>query len=596
MRSNWLALLSVDLLIKALVLVVAAPLTALAWRLYLVWTGQPLLTDAEIAGFFLHPLGWVALLLLGGVGVATVGIGLGAMVRVVASPEGGGMAGGIAAVVAAVMHGSTLFRVSAAVIGALVVTAAPFLIGGLVAFQSLLTAYDINYYLAEKPPAFYAAAAIIGGLLLGMMLVWLWLALRWSMSLPLIMLDAAGPLESLRRSAAMTRDRQWWLLRWGGVWLLTIWIVSSVLTAITVFVTRVVLDAAGDSLWSVVLLSGTAMGIWFIGQLLIALVISMSLAVCLLRTYRALGGTGQVVQEPREAAATRWFTLRPRRVAWWAVGAALVAGVTGLWAVQSVNLEDRVTITAHRGASLAATENTMAAFELAIEAGADFIELDVQETRDGVVAVVHDQDLLRFGGPATKVWDSTLEQLQAVNLTGDGIAANRVNSVPALSDVLESARDRIRVNIELKYYGHDIELEQRVIDLVERHQMVDQIVIMSLHAPAVQKVRELRPDWTVGLLAAKTFGDLSTADVDFFAVHHGLATRTFIRRAHTRGQEVHAWTVNDPVLMSSLISRGVDVLITDDPAAARQVLEERKALGFAQRVILDLTARLGLNR
>ncbi|MEM9417798.1 MAG: glycerophosphodiester phosphodiesterase family protein [Planctomycetota bacterium] len=596
LKANWMALVCADLLVKALVVVVVAPLTALAWRLYLVWTGKPLLTDAEIAGFFAHPLGWVALLVLGGAGVATLAIGLGAMVRVVAAPLSGGLTGGVAAVVAAVARWSTLFRVSAVIIGVLAAIAVPFLAGGYAAYRVLLTEYDINYYLADKPPEFYLTAGIVGVLLTVLGVIWLWLGLRWVLVLPLVMLEDVGPIDSLRRSAAMTRAKQWWLLRWGVVWLITIWIVSTCLSGVTYFLTRLILDKSSDALWVITLVAGGAMIVWAIGQLLVALVISMSLAIAWMRAYRELGGTGEVKTKPGEEATTGWLG---SRLKWMVVGltaATLVALLVGAWAVQSVSLEDRVTITAHRGASLAAPENTMQAFELAIDAGADFIELDVQETKDGRVAVVHDQDLVRFGGPATKIWDATLAELQSVDFSGEEGSPKPETSVPELGEVLETVRGRVKVNIELKYYGHDVKLEQRVIDLVEELAMADQVVVMSLKAPAVEKVRALRPEWTVGLLAAKTLGDLDAMDIDFLAVHHGLATRPFIRRSHDRGQEVHAWTVNDPVLMSSLISRGVDVLITDDPATARRVLEERSELSLTERVILDLTVRLGLNQ
>ena len=88
-------------------------------------------------------------------------------------------------------------------------------------------------------------------------------------------------------------------------------------------------------------------------------------------------------------------------------------------------------------------------------------------------------------------------------------------------------------------------------------------------------MRSIRPEWKAGLLMSVAAGDLNKLPVDFLAVNAGFANRQIIRRAHTHGKEILVWTVNDAPTMSALISRGVDGLITDEPALARSVLEER---------------------
>ncbi len=222
--------------------------------------------------------------------------------------------------------------------------------------------------------------------------------------------------------------------------------------------------------------------------------------------------------------------------------------------LQRLSLEDDVEITAHRGGARVAPENTPAGFRQAIQAQADWIEIDVQESSDGVVMVAHDSDLMKVARQPLK----------------------------------------IGVNIQLKYYGHDQDLEQRTIALVEKYDMQEQVVFMSLEATGIAKVKRLRPTWTCGLLTAVSADDLTRAKADFLAVNRSLATRQFINSAHLRSKSVAAWTVNDAQTMSVRYSRGVDNLTTDYRALARQVLQERGQWSPLERLSLELADYLGL--
>ncbi len=219
------------------------------------------------------------------------------------------------------------------------------------------------------------------------------------------------------------------------------------------------------------------------------------------------------------------------------------------------------------------------------------MEIDVQETADGEVVLMHDSDFKKIAGNAVKIWEVTAEELGDLDI-GSWFGPEFANErVPTLDRVLDECKGRIRVNIELKHYGRGQALEERVIDLVERKGMVDRIVIMSLQHSSVDKVRTLRPGWKVGLLTAVAFGNLRRTDADFLAVPFRVATRSFIRSAHRAGKEVHVWTVNDTVTMSTMMSRGVDNLITDRPALARSVLDQRAEMNSVERLLVEL-ARL----
>ena len=146
-------------------------------------------------------------------------------------------------------------------------------------------------------------------------------------------------------------------------------------------------------------------------------------------------------------------------------------------------------------------------------------------------------------------------------------------------------RDR-GASISMKYYGHNDRLEEKVAEIVERFKIEEDIVLMSLDSKIASSMKTLRPDWQVGLLTAKAVGDLTKSPADFLAVHIGIATTPFVRRAHAAGKKVYVWTVNDKLNMSRMMSRGVDGIITDFPSLAKSVIEERAELSSAERLML----------
>jgi glycerophosphoryl diester phosphodiesterase len=263
-------------------------------------------------------------------------------------------------------------------------------------------------------------------------------------------------------------------------------------------------------------------------------------------------------------------------------------------ALQTARLDDAVQVAAHRGASKAAPENSLSAVKEAIAQGADWVEIDVQETADGEVVVIHDSDFMKLAGVPTKIWDATMADLQAIDI-GSRFSPAFVNErVPTLASVLDACRERIHVLIELKYYGHDQHLEEKVVRLVEERGMASQVAFMSLELDQVRKMKSLRPDWRVGLLLSVSAGRLQASGADFLAVNAAFANRRFVRSVHREGKKVYAWTVDDPATMSAMIGRGVDGIITNTPAVARKVLADRAGLSPAVRLLLELADVLGV--
>ena len=331
--------------------------------------------------------------------------------------------------------------------------------------------------------------------------------------------------------------------------------------------------------------------------LTVNLLSTTTFAVIVFRLYRQCGGAGMTSERltslTEEKLAGPAFQMTRKRLLIASIVGVLIAIGIGVAALRSVRLDDDVQIMAHRGSSMAAPENTMAAIRRAIAEGADWVEIDVQETADGEVIVFHDSDFMKTAGRNLKIWDATMDDLHEIDIGSWFDPQFTDERVPTLGEVLDACRGKIGVNIELKYYGHDDQLEQRVVDIVESRDMADQVMVMSLKMAAVKKMKALRPDWKVGLLMSVSAGSVQNIEADFLAVNASFATARLIRRAHDSEKEVYVWTVNDGPTMSTMISRGVDGLLTDKPALARTVLEQRAQMSAPERLLLEVASELG---
>ena len=157
---------------------------------------------------------------------------------------------------------------------------------------------------------------------------------------------------------------------------------------------------------------------------------------------------------------------------------------------------ERCLVIAHRGASAAAPENTLAAFRLAADLGADGVELDVRRTVDGQLVVIHDASVDRTTGGTGRVGALTLDQLRRFDAGRKFGPPFRGERIPLLSQVFEVLGGRLLVDVEVKAAG----VEAAVLDLIRKTQMVDSVLISSFDAQVVAHVRDLAPEMPAGLL------------------------------------------------------------------------------------------------
>ncbi|HCS53571.1 glycerophosphodiester phosphodiesterase [Rubinisphaera sp.] len=590
LKPFWRKLIVADVAFKIILLIVLTPLVSLMFRFFVELSGRTVLADTDIAIFLIHPTGWFALIIVGSALICTFAMEQAVLMTLSLSTFHGLQLRVTESLRIVLYKASGIYRITARMIFRLLGIIIPFLVLGLLIFWYFLTDHDINYYLTEKPQQFWYAIYGIAPLLMVMFGLVLRSLVNWSFAYQLHLFEHVPAEDCLRMSQQRTLGHRMKIAKGIILWAIANFLISTLLMTAAITLGTLIVPESVESIMWLAFTLGVVLAVWNVANFLVNLIANISFAVLLSLLYDSCGGSDSFSFPETSGDRFSW-TIRwnRRRIAAAFLIGSLVAITIGATALHTVQLDDHVEITAHRGGAFKAPENTLAAIRQGIADKADWIEIDVQESKDGVVLVAHDKDLMKVARSPLKIWQGTAAELQAIDIGSYYNADYASERVPTLDDVLKLCKGKVRVNIELKYYGHTQNLEQKVVDLVEANGMEDNIVIMSLKIAGIKKIQQLRPNWTVGLLTAVAAGDLTRSKVDFLAVSTKLAKRGFIQSAHQKGKAVHAWTVNDPVTMSTMVSRGVDNIITDDPEMAREVLEDRAEMSPVERVLIEFS-------
>jgi glycerophosphoryl diester phosphodiesterase len=598
-RRTWWQLLLTDLAARALGVIVLTPVVGLLLKLFLARVDDGVLADADIAKFLLHPLGLTAALLVGGISLGILFAEQGALMVIGQGALEERRVTWLGAVRYVARYARQLVLLAGRFLGKFGLLALPFLaaVGGL--YLLFLREHDINFYLATRPPEFRTALALAALILVALAVIVLRVVASAIVAIPVVLFEGRRGWDAMASSDALVAERRGRVAFLIAQWLLGLALVGWVVSMIVGLGAGVLVPDLGASLWLYALGLSAALLLMGAAQLLVAILGTAFFPLLVVRFYREIGGTGRLdptVVESGELGERAAISLPGK---WWLVAGGLalllILGAADL-GLRELGTEQVAEVIAHRGASVAAPENTMAAFELAIDQGADWIELDVQEDADGRVIVAHDSDFMKVSGDPLKIWDATASDLVDLDIGSWFDPAFADQRVVTLGEVLEAVGGQAGVVVELKYYGHDQRLEERVVEVVEAAGRQGDVMLMSLKLEGLKTAAALRPGWTRGLLNTVSVGDLTQLDVDFLALNAAAASGATIRRAHERGLRVFVWTINDPVQMSVMLSRGADGLITDEPAIARRVLELRETLGPSGRLLLRIAGEVGLLR
>jgi glycerophosphoryl diester phosphodiesterase len=237
----------------------------------------------------------------------------------------------------------------------------------------------------------------------------------------------------------------------------------------------------------------------------------------------------------------------------------------------AIRREKGTLVFAHRGASGYAPMNTLPAFTLAADQGADGAELDVWLSKDGVPVVIHDMDVDATTDGHGRVADFTLAELRVLDSgrwKGEEFANTKI---PTLGEVFESVGSRLLINVEIKSEEGMIEGVERVVaDTIADHRMIDRVIVSSFDPRVLVRFRELMPQVAIGFLEypgtpPEAYDLAATLKCEAQHPHYSQVDAAFVARARERAAWVNTWTINEVAEAKRLQSLDVDVIMTDFP-------------------------------
>jgi glycerophosphoryl diester phosphodiesterase len=237
----------------------------------------------------------------------------------------------------------------------------------------------------------------------------------------------------------------------------------------------------------------------------------------------------------------------------------------------------RPLIIGHRGAAGEAPENTLASFGLALEQGAEGIELDVHLSRDGRIVVCHDPSIDRTTNGKGMIFRMTAEEIRQYDAGAWFSEAYRGEKIPLLDEVFDLVPANIMINVEVKhsYEGH---METALLEFLRRRNRLDNVVISSFDHKCMQRIKRAEPAVKVGLLYAANLSNhtryAKSLGVEVYSLHphYQLLDRDDVAEAVEEGLHVYPYTVNPEEDYRKMIEFGVTGIITDDPARLAALL------------------------
>ena len=221
----------------------------------------------------------------------------------------------------------------------------------------------------------------------------------------------------------------------------------------------------------------------------------------------------------------------------------------------------------------------MAAFEIALKMGADYIEVDVHLSKDGIPVVIHDSSLERTTDGKGKVKDKTLEELKKLDAGSWFSEEFKEERIPTLEEVLNFSSGRIGVVIEIKS-GSDLSdgIEEKIVKLIREKDMAEEVIVISFNYDRLKKINDIDSDIDTGFLYGGEVPDLFEkaleGGIDYISPAWQGADESLIKEAHSNNLKVSLWTINDPEVMKQFINLKADAITTDRPDLLIKELKE----------------------
>ncbi len=278
--------------------------------------------------------------------------------------------------------------------------------------------------------------------------------------------------------------------------------------------------------------------------------ISLHLLTLMFYQYTKTNEYMSIKDKSKESLLDKVFKKKKTAIAFSFIVVVIMSIVLALNSAVITDYNPNMVVVAHRGGS--ENENTLIAIQRAIDKKVNYVEIDVQRTKDGKYILNHDVSFDRVAGVNKKPSEMTLEEIRSLNYP-----------VPTLEEVFELTKNKIGVFVELKGETADAKMVDDVVKMVEEYGVKNQIILMSLDYEIIEYIEEKYPSFDSGYTCFLVFGDISKLKGDYLIIEEELANEKNIYDIHTAGKKVVVWTVNNDDSMDQFLKENVDGIITD---------------------------------
>ncbi|MED1568193.1 glycerophosphodiester phosphodiesterase [Bacillus paramycoides] len=405
-----------------------------------------------------------------------------------------------------------------------------------------------------------------------------YLNLRWIFVLPIVVLEQKPFRMAARKSATLVKESFFKVLFFLVGFFISIGIVYVVFLGIYLLCLWGVYEFTNPK-GTFALLAESTMSVFLTSTLyLFSFIVTPFYIMAITRLYLQKVPVEDVLLEEgldySKTKADKCFFQKHR---WKFIGVYIVGIITAGMVVAFIvtfisNSYKEPIIMAHRGYISKGVENTKEAVQGAIDAKADYAEIDVLQTKDGELAVIHDLKLKRLANANVHVSDLTMDELRQLTLSQDGFSGQ----ISTLDEIIKLAKDKIKLNIEVKLHGGEKDFVNKVLKTIKDNDFEKQCVIQTLHYPLIKEFKRANPDIKVGYILYASRANLKNVKADFYVAEEYMLNKKLVKEARKLNKPIYVWTVNDMESLKAYYKLNVDGIITDYPKDARETIKMLK--------------------
>ncbi|MDD3225436.1 MAG: glycerophosphodiester phosphodiesterase family protein [Clostridium sp.] len=225
---------------------------------------------------------------------------------------------------------------------------------------------------------------------------------------------------------------------------------------------------------------------------------------------------------------------------------------------------NNIKIISHRGGYLYGPENSLKAIQYSIDHKVDYIEVDVQETKDGVVILMHDKNLKRLTRLNKTLIQLTYNEVKKLNISSSYWDKNETEKIPTLNEVVKKCNGKVKLIIEIKPYGNTIDLTNKVINIIKKNNFEKECMIQSMNYKTLVNIKKMKPGIMTGYIVYMPVKKLPSMDVDFYSIRRDIITKNLVSEIHKIDKKVYVWNIDTKFYMDDMIKLNVDGIITNN--------------------------------